>query len=200
MPARNVTYGTPSLITNPSRWMMESVKSVPFESLRCILPVSRSRRSLAQFRGFSPSFPSSRVGVVVFVFQGVEFFVVCLEREREGESLEREEAGVSTFYLFLFWVSFCGVRMGRSRSYSPPVRRERSRSPAPPRRGRHIDDGWSRGDGRDSRKHGRDRNSGGRHRSPPTSLLVRNISRDSRLSCYLFSNCLVCIRTVHFSG
>jgi hypothetical protein len=70
--------------------------------------------------------------------------------------------------------------MGRSRSYSPPVRRERSRSPAPPRRGRHIDDGWSRGDGRDSRKHGRDRNSGGRHRSPPTSLLVRNISRDSR--------------------
>jgi hypothetical protein len=92
------------------------------------------------------------------------------------------------------------VRMGRSRSYSPPVRRERSRSPAPPRRGRHIDDGWSRGDGRDSRKHGRDRNSGGRHRSPPTSLLVRNISRDSRLSCYLFSNCLVCIRTVHFSG
>ncbi len=100
MPARNVTYGTPSLITNPSRWMMESVKSVPFESLRCILPVSRSRRSLAQFRGFSPSFPSSRVGVVVFVFRGVEFFVVCLERERGRESGKGRSG--SFYFLFIF--------------------------------------------------------------------------------------------------
>jgi hypothetical protein len=199
MPARNVTYGTPSPITNPSRWMMESVKSVPFGSF-ALHPSSLALAPFARSSAHSRlPFPSSRVGVLVFVFRGVEFFVVCLERERESGK------GISGgFYFFFFgvwfWVSFCGVRMGRSRSYSPPVRRERSRSPAPPRRGRHIDDGWSRGDGRDSRKHGRDRNSGGRHRSPPTSLLVRNISRDSRLSCYLFSNCLVCICTVHFSG
>ncbi|CAK9235678.1 unnamed protein product [Sphagnum troendelagicum] len=72
--------------------------------------------------------------------------------------------------------------MGRSRSYSPPVRRERSRSPASLRGRRRMDDEEGmRGDGgRSSRKHGRDRDSGRRCSSPPTSLLVRNISRASR--------------------
>ncbi|CAM6033904.1 unnamed protein product [Sphagnum compactum] len=73
--------------------------------------------------------------------------------------------------------------MGRSRSYSPPVRRERSRSRSPASlRGRRMDDEEGmRGDGsRSSRKHGRDRDSGRRGSSPPTSLLVRNISRASR--------------------
>lgn len=192
MPARNVTYGTPSLITNPSRWMMESVKSVPFGSLRCILQDSRSRSSAdSRLTSLLPVLASWSL------FLGEWNSLLCVWRERVSG---KGRSGSFYFFFSGFWVSFCGVRMGRSRSYSPPVRRERSRSPAPPRRGRHIDDGWSRGDGRDSRKHGRDRNSGGRHRSPPTSLLVRNISRDSRLSCYLFSNCLVCIRTVHFSG
>jgi len=73
--------------------------------------------------------------------------------------------------------------MGRSRSYSPPVRRERERSRSPASlRGRRMDDEeGTRGDGsRNSRKHGRDRDSGRRGSSPPTSLLVRNISRASR--------------------
>ncbi|CAM6025106.1 unnamed protein product [Sphagnum balticum] len=71
--------------------------------------------------------------------------------------------------------------MGRSRSYSPPVRRERSRSPASLRGRRMDDEEGMRGDGsRSSRKHGRDRDNGRRGSSPPTSLLVRNISRASR--------------------
>ncbi|CAM6074138.1 unnamed protein product [Sphagnum tenellum] len=71
--------------------------------------------------------------------------------------------------------------MGRSRSYSPPVRRGRSRSPASLRGRRMDDEEGMRGDGdRSSRKHGRDRDSGRRCSSPPTSLLVRNISRASR--------------------
>ncbi len=160
---------------------------------------SRARAVRAQFRAFSPSFPFFPRWRPGLCFSG-SGILCCVLGERERVWKGKKRGFLLFFFLVWFWVSFCGVRMGRSRSYSPPVRRERSRSPAPPRRGRHIDDGWSRGDGRDSRKHGRDRNSGGRHRSPPTSLLVRNISRDSRLSCYLFSNCLVCIRTVHFSG
>lgn len=95
MPARNVTYGTPSLITNPSRWMMESVKSVPFGSLRCILPVSRSRRSRAvprilAFLSLLPALAS------LSSFFGEWNSLLCAWRERE--SLEREEAGVSTFF------------------------------------------------------------------------------------------------------
>jgi hypothetical protein len=62
------------------------------------LALHPSRLALAQFRGFSPYFPSSRVGVVVFVFGGVEFFVVCLERESVWKGKKRE------FLLFFFGV------------------------------------------------------------------------------------------------
>jgi FUS-interacting serine-arginine-rich protein 1 len=80
-----------------------------------------------------------------------------------------------------FCVCFFVRRMGRSRSYSPPVRRERSRSPASLRGRRMDDEEGMRGDGSgSSRKYGRDRESGRRCSSPPTSLLVRNISRASR--------------------
>ncbi len=82
MPARNVTYGTPSPITNPSRWMMESVKSVPFGSLRCILPVSRSRRSRAvprilAFLSLLPALASWSL------FFGEWNSLLCAWRERE---------------------------------------------------------------------------------------------------------------------
>lgn len=60
----------------------------------------------------------------------------------------------------------------RSRSYSPTVfRRNRSRSPF--RRSRRDDVGARR-------KTWRGRELGGRYSSAPTSLLVRNIARDSR--------------------
>lgn len=67
--------------------------------------------------------------------------------------------------------------MGRtkSRSYSPP-RRERTRSPQP-RRVRRGDDSRRERGYRKFNGRGRDL---GRNQSPPTSLLVRNISRDSR--------------------
>ncbi len=103
MPARNVTYGTPSPITNPSRWMMESVKSVPFGSF-ALHPSSLALAPFARSSAHSRlPFPSSRVGVLVFVFRGVEFFVVCLERERE--SGKGRSGG---FYFFFFWCVVLG--------------------------------------------------------------------------------------------
>lgn len=67
-------------------------------------------------------------------------------------------------------------RMGRSRSRSrsySPTRRDRSRSPF--RKGRRRDDDFGA-----RRKSWRGRELGGRYSSAPTSLLVRNIARDSR--------------------
>ncbi|KAG0577416.1 hypothetical protein KC19_5G154700 [Ceratodon purpureus] len=64
--------------------------------------------------------------------------------------------------------------MGRSRSWSySPTRRDRSRSPF--RRSRRRDD-----DVGARRKSWRGRELGGRFSTAPTSLLVRNIARDSR--------------------
>lgn len=68
-----------------------------------------------------------------------------------------------------------GRSRSRSRSYSPAMfRRNRSRSPF--RRARREEGGGAR------RKGGawRGRDIGGRYSSAPTSLLVRNIARDSR--------------------
>jgi hypothetical protein len=66
----------------------------------------------------------------------------------------------------------------RSRSYSPTfMRRERSRSPFRRSRRRDMDDG-----GAARRKSWRARELSGRYSSAPTSLLVRNIARDSRHS------------------
>ncbi|KAG0574122.1 hypothetical protein KC19_VG235700 [Ceratodon purpureus] len=70
-----------------------------------------------------------------------------------------------------------GESMGRSRSrsYSPTaLRRDRSRSPFRKSRRREDDGGAAR------RKSWRGRDLGGRYSSAPTSLLVRNIARDSR--------------------
>lgn len=65
----------------------------------------------------------------------------------------------------------------RSRSYSPAVfRRNRSRSPFRRATRRGDDGGGAR------RKSWRGRELGGRYSSAPTSLLVRNIARDSRQS------------------
>lgn len=68
------------------------------------------------------------------------------------------------------------LSMGRSRSQSySPTRRDRSRSPFRKNRRRDNDVGARR-------KSWRGRELGGRYSSAPTSLLVRNIARDSRHS------------------
>ncbi len=93
MPARNVTYGTPSPITNPSRWMMESVKSVPFGSFA----LHPSSLALAQFRAFSPSFPFFPRWRPGLCFSGSGILCCVLgERERVWKGNKRG------FLLFFF--------------------------------------------------------------------------------------------------